>query len=265
MDVDLQKIWDVELEILDQIDAFCRKHGLKYSLAYGTLIGAVRHGGFIPWDDDVDIVMPREDYEYLLSHWDIPGFVLQNKRTNNDFNQNFSKVRKDHTTFIQNEFEKSVSYHTGIFVDIFPGDRVAPEGLQRKVQHFCCALDLLYSREFVSGGRSSLVEKAFLAVPRKWRLKLIPLLDKEKQAWNTTESEYFFPSTINDMKIYYLPELFSEMVEIEFADRKYMCVKSYDSFLREYYGDYMQYPPEEQRLLKHHPIIIDAEKNYSEM
>ena len=74
--MDLKKVWMAELEILSQIDVFCREHGLKYSLAYGTMIGAVRHGGFIPWDDDIDIIMPRADYEFLISNWNVQGLLL---------------------------------------------------------------------------------------------------------------------------------------------------------------------------------------------
>ena len=106
--MDLRKVWDVELEILTQIDTFCRNNGLKYSLAYGTLLGAVRHGGFIPWDDDIDIIMPRKDYEYLIANWDIPGYIVQNKKTNDDFSQNFTKIRKDNTAYVQEEYEKYV-------------------------------------------------------------------------------------------------------------------------------------------------------------
>ena len=98
MKIDLQKLWECELDILEHFDQFCRNNGLKYSLAYGTLLGAVRHGGFIPWDDDIDVIMPRKDYEYLVNNWDVKGYIVQNKRTNDDFNQNFTKIRKDTLT-----------------------------------------------------------------------------------------------------------------------------------------------------------------------
>ena len=145
----IQQVWTVEQDILDVIHHICSEHGLRYSLAYGTLIGAVRHKGFIPWDDDIDLMMPREDYEKLLSLWDSTapkGYILQNVRTNPDFTQSFTKIRKDHTTFLQFEFEREKCYHKGIFVDIFPGDRVAPSKLGRSIQHTACAVNLLYNR-----------------------------------------------------------------------------------------------------------------------
>ena len=263
--MDLQKIWSIELDILNQIDKFCKLHHLKYSLAYGTLIGAVRHGGFIPWDDDIDIVMPRKDYEYLLENWNIPGYILQNKKTNNDYNQNFTKIRKDHTTFIQHEYEKYVSYHTGIFVDIFPGDRIAPKGILRKIQYFNCALDLLYSRDGVTSKKQSITEKILMILPRSLRMKTMNWCNKNIQKWNGTTNPFFFPSTIKAAKVYYSADLFDQMIQIEFAGNKYMCVKKYDRFLRDYYGDYMTLPPLKERTYTHHPIVVDFEKNFKEI
>ena len=126
-----------ELDILKAFDSYCRKYGLKYSLAYGTMLGAVRHKGFIPWDDDVDVMMPYEDYEKFIKNWEKDGpegFILQNKETNWDFTQNFTKIRKDKTTFLQTEWERNVSYHIGIFIDVFPGFKAAPGKFSRKVQ-----------------------------------------------------------------------------------------------------------------------------------
>ena len=266
MDEQLRRIQLAELEILDQIHEFCKKNGLRYSLAYGTLIGAVRHGGFIPWDDDIDIVMPREDYNKLLSIWPKeanPQFLLQNKNTHTDFNQNFTKIRKDHTAFLQFEFEKKATYPTGFFVDIFPGDRIAPQGVKRRFQYFNCAISLLYSREGVTSKKDTLPEKVLMKVPRALRLKIRNWCDRNIQKWNNTEHQYFFPSTILDAKVYYPADLFDNMSEIMFAGKKYMCVRDYDTFLRLYYGDYMQLPPEEKRVLTHHPIFIDFSENYS--
>ena len=92
-----RQIWATEQEILDVIHQVCTEYGLRYSLAYGTLIGAVRHKGFIPWDDDIDLMMPREDYEKLLAIWNEAapkGYILQNTRTDPDFTQNFTKIRQ---------------------------------------------------------------------------------------------------------------------------------------------------------------------------
>ena len=266
-----QKIWATEQEILDVIHQVCTEHGLRYSLAYGTLIGAVRHGGFIPWDDDIDIMMPREDYEKLLAVWDQSapkGYILQNTRTDPDFTQNFTKIRKDHTTFLQDEAERTKHYHKGLFVDIFPGDRVPSGKIGRKIQYIACAVNLLYSRGHTSGSGGTIgkAERVLLKAPKEKYAVRRERAEKKIRSWNGNESlQYVFPSTIWSIRKYYPANLFENMKTIEFNGKQYMCVADEDATLRMEYGDYMQLPPEEDRVWKHHPILIDFEHNYEEL
>lgn len=263
--VDLHRIWDNELDILKQIDSYCENNGLKYSIAYGTLLGAIRNGGFIPWDDDIDIIMPREDYNYLIKHWDVPGYVLQNKNTNADFNQNFTKIRKDHTTFIQFEVEKQRSYHKGIFVDVFPGDRVAPNGIQRYIQYGCCAFNLLYSRDGNASKKQTVVERMLLLLPKECRNYIRKWTDLKIQSWKEYDTEFFFPSTIKDAHVYYPKDLFEELISVEFEGRPFKCIKNYDMFLHICYGEYMKLPAEGERVYTHHPVLVDFQHNYEEL
>lgn len=267
----IQQVWATEQEILDVIHEVCTENGLHYSLSYGTLIGAVRHGGFIPWDDDIDLVMPREDYEKLLAIWNEAApkeYILQNTRTDGDFTQNFTKIRKNHTTFLQDNAEREKNYHKGIFVDIFPGDRVAPGKISRTVQYIFCAVNLLYTRGFTSGsgGIIGVVEKVLLKVPARFHGKLRSMSEKIIRKWNGNANlMYFFPSTINSAKKYYPADLFSNLKTIIYCNKKYSCVSNPDAFLRVDYGNYMELPPEEERVWKHHPIIIDFNHNYEEL
>ena len=269
--IQITEVWKYEQEILDVVHRICVENGLRYSLAYGTLIGAVRHGGFIPWDDDIDLMMPRTDYEKLREIWKQTApsnYILQDKQTSSDFTQNFLKIRKDHTTFLQTEEERLCVYHKGIFIDIFPGDRVAPSLLWKRIQYVACAVDLLYSRGFRSnsGGVTGIIERVLLGIPQCFHTKFQIMANKFVQKWNAQEDcQYFFPSTIGSCKKYYPANLFENMAEIEFCGKRYACVRNVDEALRVEYGDYMQLPPESERVWKHHPIIIDFEHNYEEL
>lgn len=267
----IEQVWKVEQEILDVIHGVCSKQNLRYTLAYGTLIGAVRHGGFIPWDDDIDLIMPRDDYEMLLSIWnDVApeGYILQNVRTNPDYTNTFSKVRKDHTTFLQDEVETAKMYHKGIFVDIFPADRVADKKLANTVQYIASAVNLLFTRGYKSGsgGVIGAAESILLALPKRIRPTLRKWSENIIRKWNHNEQlQWFSPSTIESARRYYPANLFNSMKTIEYCQKTYSCVADPDAFLRVDYGEYMQLPPEEERVWKHHPIIIDFEHNYEEL
>lgn len=268
---ELHKVWKVEQEILDVIHDVCKKNNLRYSLAYGTLLGAVRHGGFIPWDDDIDLIMPRKDYEELKRIWkdEAPTrYLLMDYHTNYDNPNTFTKIVKDNTTFLQDDEARTKSFHKGIFVDIIPGDLAAPKGVSRKLQYIMSAVYLLYSRGHSSGsgGIIGLIEKVLLKIPKKKYYKYRVKAEKYLRKWNESESkEMLFIETLAGCKKYYPSDMFDNLVEIPFSDKRYSAVADYDSMLTKIYGDYMQLPPEEQRVWHHHPLIIDFEHNYEDL
>lgn len=265
------KIWQVEQEILDVFHKICIENNLRYSLAYGTLLGAVRHKGFIPWDDDIDVMMPREDYEKLLALWKKKApkeYIIQNYHNLEDYTNNFAKIRKNHTTFIQDECELKKEYHKGIFIDIFPCDRVASGVINNKIQFLACAINLLYTRGFASGtgGLVGIIEYVLLKT-RKENYKLRrEKAEKFMKKWNNRiENDFIVPCTIGSCKIYYPADMFDNLTEIEFNMKRYMSVYDTDTVLKNAYGDYMIMPPENERVWKHHPIMIDFEYNYEEL
>ena len=267
----LDKMWEIEQEILDVIHEVCCKYNIKYSLAYGTLIGAVRHKGFIPWDDDIDLMMPRKEYEKFKIAWqkeNPKGYILMDYHTHHENTNTFMKIVKDNTTFLQDERAKALNFHKGIFVDIFPGDKLAANAISRKVQYVLVAMFLLFSRGYRSGTKGIIgtIEKLFLMIPRRKHYKIRCVLEKLIRHWNEKENtEVFFAATINDAKKVYPANMFDAFVEVPFNGKNYYAVANYDEMLRITYGDYMKLPPVEERVWRHHPLLIDFEHNYEDI
>ena len=125
-DKTLKKLHKVEIEILDEIVRICKKHNIKYSLFAGTMLGAVRHAGFIPWDDDIDVGMLRSDYEKFIkiAHEELDSkFSLDCFEYNKKYHLGFAKIKKNGTIFDE-EASHHMDNHKGIFVDVFPVDNV---------------------------------------------------------------------------------------------------------------------------------------------
>ena len=268
----LKQLWTVQLEILDIIDGICRKNDIHYSLYAGSLLGAVRHHGYIPWDDDLDVCMSREYYERFIEVWnqeEYPGYILQNKDNTPTFTQSFTKIRKDHTTFLQFDWEKN-RYHTGIFVDIFPIDRIPDGNISRKKFYWDCMRYQLYMREFVPPKGNAVVKavsNAFLkgtssdhktAYRKQFDAKLREY-NKHKK-WNTVSVE-----TLKMVRMVMPADLLDQYIRLEFADKEYECFEKWDECLTCQYGDYMQLPPESERIWNHQHLLIDFEHNYEEL
>lgn len=273
MDEKLRKLQLTQVEILKVFHEFCVDNKLKYSLVFGTLLGAVRHKGFIPWDDDLDVCMPRDDYNKFLELWNKDkksvGYVLVNKDNSPLFTQVFTKIKKEHTTFIEKEAEKGY-YHHGIFIDVFPVDRIPDGFFKRKIFQWNAMKYLLFTREHVDPKSNLLVRLvSFLILNsvKKTRRETVrtKLLAKLKKYNYDDTCSNVIVSTMNGIKKYYSPDLFKEIVGIEFEGNKYMCFGRWEECLKLVYGDYMQLPPENQRVLTHHPVLIDFEHSYEEL
>lgn len=271
MSCNIEDVWKVEQEILDVFHKVCVDNNLKYSIAYGTLLGAVRHKGFIPWDDDIDVIMPREDYEKLRTLWvkNAPKeYIFQDYYTDKNYINNFAKIRKDKTAFVQSEKEKDFNYHKGIFIDIFPADRVPNSSMSRKIQKLYVAINLLCAHGYTSGskGAMGIFEKILLKSSEKTRLKRRNKAEIKIRKYNNNKSlNYMFACTMQDINVIYPSNLFDNLVTVNFNGKDYLSVKNIDGFLTIAYGDYMKLPPEEERVWKHHPIMVDFEHNYEEI
>lgn len=262
----------VELEILKVVDRICKENKIPYSLYAGTLLGAVRHQGFIPWDDDLDICMLRGDYELFLQVWENSppaGFLLQNKETDSDFTQSFSKIRKDHTTFLQPR-EETYSYHKGIFIDVFPIDRVPVGAFRRRVFQAECMMYQLFTREFQPpmGSELQKVSSSLLlnGTNAKQRARIRgALLNRITRNQNDCSLETIAIETPASIKLLMPANLMDEFVTLSFEGQDFMCMSRWDDYLRLKYGDYMQLPPENERVWKHRPLVVDFTRNIDEI
>lgn len=244
------------LEILIDVDRFCRKNNINYSLAGGTLLGAVRHGGFIPWDDDIDIIMPRPDYNRFISSFEESEGRYKIQCYEKDKNSfiPFAKVFDTRTKI----FEHGMDTGLGINIDIFQID----------------GFDLhsnIYRIRFILG-----VLKIFMLVKKYGRhperkhpvFRLLGVLLRPFPMWifgavfqqiiirhdfNTSRFVCFY-SGYNAEKEVFPRRIFDHYIDISFEGRLFMAVRDYDICLANNYGDYMKLPPVEQRIPKHNAV-----------
>ena len=259
MEKTLRRLQLEQLAMLKLVDGFCRRHEIRYSLYAGTLLGAVRHGGFIPWDDDLDVCMPREDYRRFLALWKEDGYLLQNRDNTPAFTQSFTKLRKRGTTFLTPE-DRGRGYHTGIFLDIFPVDRCpAGRGFLAEVMVY-----QLMVRQFAPPAQPMAVRLAAGAVLKLIRGRRRERLRRFLLGRITARRDGSLPrvtiETVDAARQRYSPDLFDHYVELPFEDGVFRAVADWDQLLRVKYGDYWCLPPMEERVWKHRPLVIDFER-----
>lgn len=265
----LRELQLTEAEMLSQIKRICEKYGLTYYLVYGTLLGAVRHQGFIPWDDDIDIGMLREDYEKFLKiapQCLKKGYTLQHFSTDKNTPTYFAKIRKDGTQFVEYS-NKSLDIHHGIFVDIFPYDKVPNEkGKQKK--HWnkirrqnipyqskvtCTPLNPLFGnpiKAFLLRILFTLFHILLLPVKRK---VFFDLLDNTIKAYNHTSSTLV--TSIGQLQgVADVSSLFP-VKKHSFENITVNIPADAHGILTNEFGDYMQLPPEDKQL-SHAPYLL---------
>ena len=246
---DINELRQIQMGILDNVHRFCEAHGLTYFLSSGTLIGAVRHKGYIPWDDDIDIYMPRKDYEQFLQIYsDETGrYRAINPQTESHYYYTFVKVVDQKTRMVEKETE---GFEIGVYMDIFPVDYVTDDLAERE-QVFKKKKLLYKIRRCKISNSNPLQSKLAYWVYKNWPIsvkqlenrirKLIVLNHPTNTVCNMTEAG-------PKLKGCFPAEDIASAVDIEFEGKMYKTMIGYRDYLERTYGDYMTLPPVEQRV-----------------
>lgn len=256
----LRKLQMTELEMLKEVDRICRKYDIKYSLDGGTLLGAIRHDGFIPWDDDADVVMLRPEYikfyKACKKELDTSRFFLQDFRTDNNYRWGYSKMRRNGTIFLR-EGQEHGKWNQSVFIDIFVYDQVPDNWFLKRIHLFICFCIRkgLYSEVGKKNAPTKLLRKWYGFLNKIPRNDWVRLLEKIADITNRKRTELVRHMTYPYRKEcrYGLPrECFDEYIEKDFEGYNFKIFKKYDLYLTRLYGDYMVLPPIEKR--KVHPV-----------
>lgn len=263
----LQVIHNILLGYLLEVDRICKKHNIKYFLAGGTLLGAIRHHGFIPWDDDADVMMLREDYERFLDvvQQELPNNVtLQTTKTDPKTHCIFTKLRIDNTLFSTKFTSMFMDMHNGIFFDVLSHDQTANSKIGRKIhlQLTLLTRSLVFNKwhkRSINNGHkfqsfvANILKTIFPIKFSEWlQFKCLRFFEKKKDA------KYLYDGMgrnvyKGDFPKYYL----DEVIEWDFEGHKFPVPKEYDKYLRYLYGDYEQLILPWQRQTSHSIVVMD--------
>lgn len=256
---DIREIQQMELGIMEYIHETCQKIGVKYFLAYGSLIGAVRHKGFIPWDDDMDICMLREDYEklqdYLIANPD-ERYEVMSYKNNLNYVYPFMKVQDNHTYLLEEDVR--IDSNMGIYVDIFPVDGYVDDAnfknkmtkLIKKRQLSCYTFKGITNTKSVLNSLIRYISVIiFYFTNTNKYVAQIEELAKSRKVSDYEEVDYLIYKDMN--KPVWRREWLEQVTTGTFEGKEFMIPKNYHEILTSDYGDYMQLPPVEQRVSHH--------------
>ena len=241
---------EIQMQILDYIDSFCRNNGIKYTLSGGSLLGAIRHGGFIPWDDDIDIQMLRSEYDKFISLWekniteDI-SYQLISPLSDNSMGYPFSKIQDTRTVSYIGKFQR-----IGVCVDVFPVDNVIDE---KDFQRRHSQIKRLYSfRSMIF----LIMKRTPISLLKNIYNSIAKYIEKISKKYSEQSCKQVYEMVSGLRCNSPIPiVVFKSFKDIKFENRKYMSVEDYDTYLKLTFGDYMKLPPEKQRVPSHDNIF----------
>ena len=263
---ELRKLQKKNLELIINFKKFCKKNNLNFFLCGGGCIGAIRHKGFIPWDDDLDIFMPREDYEKLVKI----NFNSNNKdfyilRTNEKIftGQSFTLISDKNSTLIKKE-QIGIKTPRGVSIDVFPLDGCPDSKIKQKLQIIFACFFLLYITRVVPKNHGlilKILSGFFLKIiySNKLKFKIACFCEKQMSKYKIKDCKYIreFCAGPKYMKNLYKKEIFESCVLKKFENTELPVPVGYDEYLKTAFGNYMQLPPENERVNSHDIIFLD--------
>lgn len=249
--VTIDEIRTLQLGILDAVHNFCMQHGLRYSLGGGTLLGAVRHKGYIPWDDDIDIMLPRADYERLISEFNCQGthFAMQNAWLDSACPMMFTKIYDTRTVL-----EEADRLRNGIAIDIFPIDGLpGPDQLEDYINTIeTIRHNLINTTKTYRLKGWKLIKYYLKKLKYPSRNKSLEKLKQITSSYNFATSDYAGAICGSyGEKEHMEQSTFSAYITLPFEGRQYMAIADYNAYLTKHYGDYMKLPPKEKQVSEH--------------
>lgn len=266
----LSKLHQILVMMMEEIKRVCDENHIRYFLVGGTMLGAVRHQGFIPWDDDMDIAMLREDYEKFMKIADQKfqkDMYVEHIHSGNGYGHVFGKVMLRGTTWI-GEFSENVDCNKGIFIDVFPIDKTSENKFLRKM-HFIHSrviqrmILLNTNYKYTKTGIKKYMYQFGYWFSGKWKKETLVRL-WEKNAFKYRNSDKFAYVSLGGAysieKESFPGTVFHEFEECPFESGLFTIPKEYDYLLKHSYGDYMKLPPKEKQVAHHHVKKMDFGK-----
>ena len=259
-EINLEKLRNVQLEILDHFKDFCDKNNLRFYLSCGTTLGAARHSGFIPWDDDIDVMMHREDYDKLLKLYKSSSeYFLQTPETDKNYHLHFAKMMKEGTAFVEYTTQH-IDKKNDIFIDIFPIDKVPSSKFKFRFYYFILkSLDCRSRPKYfkIPGEKSRNIGIGYYLsrIMYFWcsRHKAAILRDNFMRKHSLKESD----TAMHGLSFNRFPvSCVTGLTYLDFEGRKMPVPKGYKQYLTECFGDYMTPPPVEKRVPHHFVVEI---------
>lgn len=256
----------VLLEMLKEFDRICRRHDIPYMLFAGTALGAQRHGGFIPWDDDLDVIMLRPAYQRFLevAESELDGAYYLQKEFSDHWPMFFSKLRKNGTACMEKFRPKDQLMHQGVYMDIFPCDALSDSRIMRGLQFAASKLVIAHALDRRGYLTDSPVKKAVMALSRHLPAERLHRFVVQCGGERSRRVHSFFGASSRYGRSVYLREWLEETMLRPFEDGQFPVSAHNEALLRQLYGDWPRIPTPEERACKEHSAIVDLDRPYTD-